>query len=211
VSELAQVFPTKGNLLAVKKSLALAKTGYELLDRKRNILVRETMALIDTANEIQSAIDSTYSAAYSALQMANITLGIVDELSLTVPIDDGISIDFRSVMGVEIPIVNYESKPIENLYGYNRTNINLDEAFARFDDVKKLTIRLAEVENCVYRLADGIKKTQKRANALKNIIIPRFEESVRFITGALEEKEREEFSRLKVIKRSKEKAATAAS
>ncbi len=211
MSELAQVFPTKGNLLAVKKSLALAKTGYELLDRKRNILVRETMALIDTANEIQSAIDSTYSAAYSALQMANITLGIVDELSLTVPIDDGISIDFRSVMGVEIPIVNYESKPIENLYGYNRTNINLDEAFARFDDVKKLTIRLAEVENCVYRLADGIKKTQKRANALKNIIIPRFEESVRFITGALEEKEREEFSRLKVIKRSKEKAATAAS
>jgi len=211
VSELAQVFPTKGNLLAVKKSLALAKTGYELLDRKRNILVRETMALIDTANEIQSAIDSTYSAAYSALQMANITLGIVDELSLTVPIDDGINIDFRSVMGVEIPIVNYESRPIENLYGYNRTNTNLDEAFARFDDVKKLTIRLAEVENCVYRLADGIKKTQKRANALKNIIIPRFDESVRFITGALEEKEREEFSRLKVIKRAKEKAATAAS
>ena len=208
---MAQVFPTKGNLLAVKKSLALAKTGYELLDRKRNILVRETMALIDTANEIQSAIDSTYSAAYSALQMANITLGIVDELSLTVPIDDGISIDFRSVMGVEIPIVKYESKPIENLYGYNRTNTMLDEAFARFDDVKKLTIRLAEVENCVYRLADGIKKTQKRANALKNIIIPRFEESVRFITGALEEKEREEFSRLKVIKRAKEKAATAAS
>ena len=203
---MAQVFPTKGNLLAVKKSLALAKTGYELLDRKRNILVRETMALIDTANEIQSAIDSTYSAAYSALQMANITLGIVDELSLTVPIDDGINIDFRSVMGVEIPIVNYESRPIENLYGYNRTNTNLDEAFARFDDVKKLTIRLAEVENCVYRLADGIKKTQKRANALKNIIIPRFDESVRFITGALEEKEREEFSRLKVIKRAKEKA-----
>ena len=64
----------------------------------------------------------------------------------------------------------------------------------------RLTADLAEVENSVYRLADAIKKTQKRANALKNIMIPRFEETVKFITDALDEKDREEFSRLKVIK-----------
>ncbi|OJU13374.1 MAG: V-type ATP synthase subunit D [Clostridiales bacterium 43-6] len=203
------VFPTKGNLLAVKKSLALAKTGFELLDRKRNILVRETMALIDIANEIQSAIDSTYSSAYQALQMANITLGIVDDIAMSVPLDDGVTVDYRSVMGVEIPILCYECTVNENAYGYDRTNSMLDEAFKRFEDVKRLTVRLAEIENSVYRLADGIKKTQKRANALKNIIIPRFEETVKFITGALEEKEREEFSRLKVIKRAKEKQTAA--
>ena len=70
-----------------------------------------------------------------------------------------------------------------------------------------VTVELAEVENSVYRLANAIRKTQKRANALKNIIIPRFDETVKFITEALEEKDREEFSRLKVIKRQKEQAS----
>ena len=57
------------------------------------------------------------------------------------------------------------------------------------------------VENSAYRLASNIKKTQKRANALKNITIPTYTERVKSITNALEEKEREEFTRLKVIKR----------
>jgi len=82
---------------------------------------------------------------------------------------------------------------------YSSTSM-LDEAYLRFMEVKRLTVRLSEVENSVYRLADAIKKTQKRANALKNILIPRFEEEVRFITDALDEKEREEFARLKIIK-----------
>ena len=75
-----------------------------------------------------------------------------------------------------------------------------------FNRAKELTIQLAEVENSVYRLANAIKKTQRRANALKNISIPRFEETVRYISSALEEKEREEFSRLKVIRHTKDKA-----
>ena len=62
-----QVFPTKGNLINTKKSLALAKVGFELLDRKRNIIVREMMTLIDRASAIQSRIDSTYAQAYLAL------------------------------------------------------------------------------------------------------------------------------------------------
>ena len=66
---------------------------------------------------------------------------------------------------------------------------------------------IRDSENSVYRLADSIKKTQKRANALKNIMIPRFEETVKFISDALDEKDREEFSRLKVIKKKKQKDA----
>ena len=69
--------------------------------------------------------------------------------------------------------------------------------------MKRLTIRLAEIENAVYRLAMNIKKTQRRANALKNIIIPRYEGIVSNIQNVLEEKDREEFTRLKVIKRQK--------
>ena len=198
-----QVVPTKGNLLATKKSLELSRTGFELLDRKRNILIREMMALIDRANAIQGKIDQTYEDAYAALQRANITLGICGELSQTVPLDDGLTVAYRSVMGVEIPMVSLTPREIPIPFGLNTTNIMLDDAYSKFNEVKRLTAELAEVENSVYRLADAIKKTQKRANALKNIMIPRFEETVKFITDALEEKEREEFSRLKVIKKQK--------
>jgi V/A-type H+/Na+-transporting ATPase subunit D len=198
-----QIVPTKGNLLATKKSLDLSRSGFELLDRKRNILIREMMALISRAAKIQDKIDSTYDEAYAALQKANITLGICDVLSRTVPLDNNLNVAYRSVMGVEIPMVSLDSVSVPIPFGLNSTNSMLDNAYLKFSEVKRLTTELAEVENSVYRLADAIKKTQKRANALKNIMIPRFEASVKMITNALEEKDREEFSRLKVIKRQK--------
>ena len=197
---MAQVFPTKGNLIATKKSLELAKTGFELMDRKRNILIRETMSMLDSAKDIQDKINNAYDSAYKALQFANITLGIIDELSQTVPVENGIKIDYRSVMGVDIPTVNLDYSGRKMLYGFSYTNEKLDEAYRNFDEVKILTVKLCEIENSIYRLAQGIKKTQKRANALKNIIIPQFEATIKFISDSLEEKEREEFSRLKVIK-----------
>lgn len=202
----AQAVPTKGNLIATKKSLELARVGYELLDRKRNILIREMMLLIGRAQEIQSQIDSTYHDAYEALQQANITLGICEELAQTVPIDNHLSISFRSVMGVEIPTVTLEETEEGIPFGLSSSNAALDEAYLKFGQVKRLTASLASVENSVYRLADAIKKTQKRANALRNIIIPRFEETVKTITDALDEKDREEFSRMKIIKKQKDRA-----
>jgi len=187
----------------MKKSLELSRTGFELLDRKRNILIREMMTLIDRASEIQKKIDTAYSEAYEALQRANITLGICKELSKTVPVEDGLNVAYRSVMGVEIPMVSFESHDVPIPFGLQSTNSLLDLAYNKFGEVKKMTAELAEIENSVYRLADAVKKTQKRANALKNIMIPRFEATVKLITDALEEKDREEFSRLKVIKRQK--------
>lgn len=195
-----QVFATKGNLINLKKSLDLAQKGFELLDRKKNILVRETMALVDDANAIQSRIDSAYQQAYLALQKANVTLGAVDAAAGCVPVEDSLSLTFRSVMGVELPALTVGEDPCGNLYGYMGTNAMLDEAYVKFREVKHLTVRLAEVENSVYRLASAIRKTQKRSNALKNIIIPRFTAQLKDITEALDEKEREEFSRMKVIK-----------
>ncbi len=201
----AQTVPTKGNLMNTKKSLALAKNGYELLDRKRNILIREMMTLIEHANAIQAQIDGAYADAYKALQTANITNGFCEEISNAVPVEDGLKLDFRSVMGVEIPILTMDESEHHNYlhYGMRTTNFAIDEVFIHFTKVKEMTVELAEIENSVYRLADAIKKTQKRANALKNIMIPRFEETVKFITDALDEKDREDFSRMKVIKRQK--------
>ena len=199
-------FPTKGNLIASKNSLALARQGYGLMDKKRNILIRELMGLIDEAKEIQKQIDTTFSAAYKALMYVNIELGIdfVSDIAGSVPIEDSVQIKTRSVMGTEIPLVRYDDKPITPTYAYYSTRESLDKARDRFNEVKRLTVRLSMIENSAYRLARNIKKTQKRANALKNITIPTYDSLVKNITNALEEKDREEFTRLKVIKSWKE-------
>ena len=104
-------------------------------------------------------------------------------------------------MGTEIPHIKYDEKQNDLTYSLGDTGESLDIAREAFRKVKNLTIKLAEVENSAYRLATNIKKTQKRANALKNITIPMYTNLDYNINNALEEKEREEFTRLKVIKR----------
>lgn len=198
-------FPTKGNLMLAKNSLALAHQGYDLMDKKRNILLKELMSLIDEAKDIQEEIDQTFTKAYACLQRANIEHGIskVRELAFTVPIEDSIRIQTRSIMGTEIPHVKYDAKQNDLTYSFSTTRESIDIAREAFREVKDLTIKLSMVENAAYRLATNIKKTQKRANALKNITIPIYSNLVYTISNALEEKEREEFTRLKVIKRMK--------
>ncbi|MDP4118030.1 MAG: V-type ATP synthase subunit D [Bacillota bacterium] len=199
--------PTKGNLLLSKNTLKLSKQGYDLLDKKRTILINEMMSLIGKAEDIQSQIDQTFSDAYVALQRANISEGIsrIKEISAAVPIANNINVRFHSVMGVEIPEVVSTEEKVHLVYGFMGTSTMLDDALEKFRKVRELTEKLAEVETSVYRLAVNVKKTQKRANALKNIIIPRYTAIVANMANVLEEKEREEFARLKVIKTQKSK------
>lgn len=200
-----QVAPTKGNLIATKKSLSLASLGYDLMDRKRNILIREMMEQVENVKMLRDEITKTYAVAYYALQEANMSLGLITDIVDAIPVDNGLQVSYRSVMGVELPKIHYEKQPMELTYGLERANSKLDYAYRCFAKVKGMTIVLAEVENSVYRLANTIRKTQKRANALKNIVIPDFKLTVKNISDALEEKEREEFSRQKVIKTTKDK------
>ena len=200
-----QVAPTKGNLIATKKSLSLASLGYDLMDRKRNILIREMMEQVENVKMLRDEITKTYAVAYYALQEANMSLGLITDIVDAIPVDNGLQVSYRSVMGVELPKIHYEKQPMELTYGLERANSKLDYAYRCFAKVKEMTIVLAEVENSVYRLANTIRKTQKRANALKNIVIPDFKLTVKNISDALEENEREEFSRQKVIKTTKDK------
>lgn len=203
---MAQIFPTKANLMATQKSLSLAKLGYELMDRKRNILVREMMQLVDEAKEVEGTINEAYKKAYASLQKANITLGRCSDYARTVPLDETLKVDYKSVMGVEIPHITLGEQDMKNYYGFDTTNSYLDEAYFNFNEAKRLSVKLVETQTSIYRLADAIKKTQKRANALNNIMIPKFTQTVKFISEALDEKEREDFTRLKVVKSTKEKA-----
>ena len=190
--------------MAAKRSRTLAQTGYELMDRKRNILVREMMSLLDDASAIQKEIDQVFHSAYAALARANIELGLCDRIAEGVEPDNSLDIRWRSVMGVELPHIPGTSPPPKPTYGFAYTSPAFDLAYIEFAKVKDLVRKLAEVETSIYRLAEAIKKSQKRANALKNIVIPGFDDTIRTITEALEEKEREEFVRLKVIERQNE-------
>ncbi len=199
--------PTKGNLMTAKNTLRLSKQGYEMLDKKRNILIREMMMLIDKAKEVEEKIEITFAEAYKALEAANTIMGVsrVQNIAHSAVPEEGVSIDLRSVMGVEIPVVKLAENDSKPIYSFYSTSSALDEAAVKFNEVKRLTAELTETENAVYRLAMNIKRTQKRANALQNITIPLYEKMTKDIQNSLEEKDREEHSRLKVIKRNKEK------
>ena len=133
-------FPTKGNLILAKNSLALSKQGYELMDKKRNILIRELMSLIDEAKDIQEQIDTTFTRAYACLQRANIEHGIskVEQLAYTVPIEESIQIQTRSIMGTEIPHVKYDAKENNLTYSLSDTYESIDIAREAFRQVKDL-------------------------------------------------------------------------
>ena len=113
-----RTFPTKGNLMLAKNSLALARQGYDLMDKKRNILIRELMDLIEEARTIQEEIDSTFTYAYQCLQRANIENGIsmVEQLAYTVPIENSITIQTRSIM-YRTPV----SRPMPSVPQRNRS------------------------------------------------------------------------------------------
>ncbi len=201
---MAQIAATKANLAAAKKSLELALLGFELMDRKKNILVREMMSLVGDAANIRKEANECFEKAYHFLRLANTTLGFCESFAHTVPVDTSLSMDFKSVMGVEIPVIKSEKQPLMPYFGLISSNDYLDKAYVYFNEAKMKTVHLAEIECDVYRLADAVKTTRKRANALNNIMIPKFNADIKAISEALDEKEREDFTRLKVIKSRKE-------
>ena len=124
-----QIFPTKGNLIKARKTLSLCRLGYDLMDRKRNILIREMMTLMDKAKALRGTIEDTYKEAYEALQYANITLGVIDKIAESIPAENGITVSYRSVMGVSIPKVSIKQPDVREVpYGFYSTNSQLDKA-----------------------------------------------------------------------------------
>ena len=160
-----QVFPTKGNLIATKKSNDLAHMGYELMDRKRNILTREMMSLMDDVKLLRDKITITYQKAYYALQQANMSLGVISDLVEAVPVDTGIHISYRSVMGVEIPKIQYDKQEYKLTYGLDHANSKLDYAYRCFYKVKEITDALEEKEREEFSRQKVIKATKDRRKA----------------------------------------------
>lgn len=195
--------PTQGNLAQLTHALKMARTGHGLLEQKRQILMMELVGFIDSARKLQEDVSRVFDEAYGALQRANISLGIdiVEDLSESIPLTTDITVRLHSVIGVEIPDIDPLDAAAYPSYSFQGSSAAMDAAYLKFRRVLSLLAQLAEVETSVYRLAVQIRKTHRRVNALEKIVIPTAQEDIRFISGVLEEGEREDFVRMKIARK----------
>jgi V/A-type H+-transporting ATPase subunit D len=196
------VAPTKSNLIALKRQLAVAEEGYDLLEQKRQILVSELMRRLARVRDAQSEAAKVLRRAFDALSEAQLDSGseALDRASLGVRMDHEVELVSQHLMGMKIPRVTVRSEPVSVQFGVSGTSANADIAMRRFVEVLPLLAELAELETAVMRLALELRKTQRRCNALSKIFMPNYRETIRYITGALEERERESFVILKMIR-----------
>jgi len=204
------VAPTRTNLIRIKKDLRFAREGYEILDRKREVLTTELVRVAHEADVIQKEVWKLLETAYSALEKARLTLGSdrVEWAALAANKTVDIHLKLRGIMGVAIPVIEASGEPPEMLYSLSGTNAALDEAAASFREVLIKTPQLSMLVTTVWRLAGELRKTQRRVNALQHIFIPEYEQTVIFIVSSLEEREREEIFRLKWLKTKMTRQAT---
>ncbi len=198
-----KVSPTKTNLLKVKESLIIAEQGYGLLKEKKDVLVNELMKMLQEYKEIQEETAGQLKHAYRNLEFAIISNGILEVHWIAEGITDEVEINIRdrSVMGVPLPIIDYKSIDIELNYGFKHTVSALDEAIGQLADILQTLCHLAEIQTAIYQIVREIKKTQRRVNALSNVFIPSYDQTVKFIEETLEEGERESLFRVKMVKR----------
>lgn len=195
--------PTKNNLIKLKNFIKQSKEGHNLLEQKKMILQNEMKKYKEKYQELKDRSESIFLDAFNALNLASVDIGIDEllDISTGMKTEDNIDIQYISVMGVEIPSVVYNEQKIKINYGLYNTTASVDEAIVKFNEVKKYLIEMAQLENIINRLSQNIEKVQRRSNALSEIIIPRDEAIAKNVQNILEEAEREEFARLKVIKK----------
>jgi V/A-type H+-transporting ATPase subunit D len=199
--------PTKTNLLRLRSDLNFARQGYELLDQKRNILIIELLALVDQTADYQSRVEKALAKAYQALEETVLDMGKlrVQYLTGAVNISTDIVILSRRVMGVNLPVVETEFTEHPPYYSPMGTSFWIDSSIDFFKEALNLLGRLAELKISVLRLANEVKKTIRKVNALDKIAIPDLQETVHFIESRLEENERDMFVLMKMVKNNLER------
>ena len=202
--------PTRMELLKLKDREKLAVKGHSLLKEKRNALIMEFFNILERVQGSRDMVEEQLKEAYADLAKAQITMGdlAVRKASMAVKESVEVDIDSRSIMGVVVPVIESTSTETRTManrgYGFVDTSVKLDETAKKFEESIKLIIELGEIEKTIILLAEEIESTKRRVNALEHIIIPRVENTVKYIEMRLEEMERESFVRLKMIKKTME-------
>ena len=197
-----QLAPTKGNLITVREEMVLAGQAHELLERKRDVLVNELMRYADRLREAEKVFAGSFLKGQKHLREARARLGESrSRQALDFPLNENeYNILDRSVMGVHIIELSIAKTAQEPMPGPADSTPALEEAAENFRKALEVLAEFVTRTGAVWRLATEIKKTQRRLNALENIFIPQYRETVSYIQGVLEESEREEFFRHKRVK-----------
>lgn len=213
MSSIEGINATRMQLLGFKTRLNLAQKGHDLLREKMDALVMEFFSILEEVKKTREEVFMEFKKAFAALSESKMRLGPLKlrDVALGVPYDIELHTETKNIMGVQVPLLQLAEPAKEGgqlFYGLSDTSAKLDECVEAFRLVIERIIRLAEIQSALSRLAQEISATKRRVNALAYILIPRLQAFIAWINLMLAEREREEFVRLKKIKKRLEAAAT---
>lgn len=190
------------NLLNFKRKLKIAKKGHKLLKDKLEELIRQFILLIKEYKKKRGDIETDLKAAYRQMYMAQINMSSLDfnEFIYSSPVEPELKITKKNIMNIEFPQLEVEMKGNPYSYSIPMTNIYLDEAVTEYMRLVKKMLELSSIEKGIYLLADEIEKTRRRVNSLEYILIPDFEQAIKFISMKLDERARSVLTQLMKIK-----------
>ncbi|MFW9983244.1 MAG: V-type ATP synthase subunit D [Candidatus Odinarchaeota archaeon] len=209
---IAGVRPTRMELLTLKERRELAARGYELLREKQDALVREFFAILSEAKKYREEMETTLTEAFASFMEAKLVEGgaKLEELALGAKSPIDFDVETRNMMGVTVPIfrVTQQEEEAQLHYSLAGTSAAVDKAAQKVRTALDKIVRLAEIEATVKRLAAEIEKTKRRVNALNYVVLPRINNTIRYIELMLEEQEREDLFRMKRVKAMMERKAS---
>ncbi len=199
------IAPTKSNLLTTKEQLAVSTNGYELLEEKREILVRELMRLVEQVKLLEDDIEQAIDQAYPAFKRMLMIDGAdqVERIAHAVHYDFDMLEKTVVVGGMQFETIEVELPQKELFYSFLGTYANTDDVIVKFLNLLSLLTQMASIRTIVWKLAEEVRRTQRRVNALDKMIIPQATETIKYIEGVLEERERENVFVLKALKKKK--------
>jgi len=201
MAQRLKIPPTKSALLALKHQVAFLEEGHTLLERKKELLTRLVYERLAQYRRLRGQTREALEQAYHWLSITHMRMGgrKLRQVALGLPPALDVNILPRSSLGVQYPSVTAEQRPLQPI-GFTGTDASLDESRLRLAEMAVLLARLGEAETALWRLLEEQRKTQKRVNALKYNVIPRYHSTIRFIESSLEEEERNTLFQIKVLR-----------
>ena len=200
------VTPTRMVLNQLKGRLKTVRRGHKLLKDKRDELMRQFMDVVKLNKELRRKVEEGMTGAFASLTVASTIMSpeMLEQALLYPRQSVELGMSFKNIMSVNVPVYSFRTKnndPSEIYpYGFAQTSGELDDALEKLARVFEDMLELAQVEKTMQLLAEEIEKTRRRVNALEYVIIPNFEESIRYIAMKLEENENSTKVRLMKVK-----------
>jgi V/A-type H+-transporting ATPase subunit D len=203
---LEEIKPTRMELIETKKRSKLAVEGHDLLTQKRDALMVELREFLKKVKDIRQELDEQMPRAFQRLTLAEAVDGAIAVRSASFAVGEAPDVDVttKNVMGLKAPTIESTEIKKDMLtrgYGVLGTSARIDEATQEFEKALNMALALAESEEALKRIVAEIQRTQRRVNALEYSIIPTLDRVVKDITMKLDEMEREDFFRLKLLKK----------